>query len=168
MMENLPKYYFAFGSNMNKERMKKRNVRFTNAKRAILKDYRLVFNKKLSRNETSAANIEPAPGEVVEGILYELENPEEGITNLDYYEGYPAHYDRKILKVITPEDGKEYEAVVYVANPEWIEEGLKPSEDYFLHLLAPCKEGAEPRLSPEYCEKLRQMYRTFFGKEPPY
>ena len=38
-------YYFAFGSNMNKERMIVRNAEFTEMLKGILKEWKLVFNK---------------------------------------------------------------------------------------------------------------------------
>jgi len=167
MKETLVPYYFAYGSNVNPKRMKERGAAFRSLRKARLKGYRLVFNKRTKKG--AAANVVEAPGEAVEGVLYELENPEEAIRNLDEREGYYGpgednHYERLVMKVETP-DGKLYDAVVYVAkNPEHLAEGLKPSEDYLAHLLIACELGL---LSEGYCKNLKALYREFFGKEPP-
>jgi len=160
-----PVYYFAYGSNMNPERVKGRGVRYKWYKRALLKGYKLAFNKRREKGAaagTAAANIVPAEGEVVEGVLYELVEPEIDYRGLDRAEGYPNHYTIEILEVQT-EDGKTYPAVVYVAHPSKVEEGLKPTEEYFNHLLEACRLGI---LSEEYCQRLRRMYSEFFGGEP--
>lgn len=156
-MEKLPKYYFAYGSNMNPERMKERGVNYRWYKKAVLKDYRLVFNKE-RLNGSAAANIEPFPGAVVEGVLYELENPRRGIDNLDVYEGYPDHYDRMVVKVET-EDGEVYDAIVYIAQPWRV---FKPLREYFNHLLEACKLGI---LSEGYCKRLKALYNYYFESE---
>ena len=91
-------YYFAFGSNMNKERMIKREAKFTEMQKGILRDWQLVFNKKSSRNQDAGfANIEPKTGSKVEGILYKV--LEETLEKLDRFEGVPNHYQRKIISV---------------------------------------------------------------------
>ena len=146
------KYYFAYGSNMNPNRMEERGAYFRSYRRAVLKGYKLRFNKR-SIKGFGCANIEPAENQVVEGVLYELENPEEAINELDYYEGYPSHYGRKVLTVVT-EDGEEVDAIVYIANPEVVDDSLKPTKNYLSNLLKACEMGI---LSEEYCEKLRKV-----------
>ena len=147
-------YYFAYGSNMNPERMRKRGVPFFSYRRAVLKDHRLAFNKlcRLYEGGFGCANVEPAKGEVVEGVLYEVDLSE-AIPTLDYYEGYPNHYERKVLKVET--DDGEVEAFVYIAHPSKVREGLKPSPEYLYHLLEACRLGL---LSESYCERLKRLW----------
>jgi len=140
--------YFAYGSNMNAERMRERGVRFCRRERAILEGYRLVFNKIASRDRKEGyANIVKDKDSHVEGVLYEI--VDEDIQKLDRYEGYPCHYDRQKLKVKLA-GGETVEAVVYIANEKMTAEGLKPTKEYLNHLL----KGRDI-LSKEYCEKLR-------------
>ena len=147
-------YYFAYGSNMNPARMRERGAEFFSYRRGVLKDHRLVFNKlcRLYEGGFGCANIEPHKGEVVEGVLYEVDW-EQALPVLDIYEGYPNHYTKEIKKIETP-SGEEVEAVVYVAHPSKIREGLKPSPDYLAHLLEACRLGL---LSEEYCKKLKSF-----------
>lgn len=49
--------YFAYGSNMNKDRMKERKINFTSRQFAKLLCYKLVFNKKAKDGEFAYANI---------------------------------------------------------------------------------------------------------------
>jgi len=143
-------YYFAYGSNMDPERMKKRIGYLPPRQKALLKGWKLVFNKVATRNPREGyANITKDEKETVEGILYEIE--EQDLKKLDNYEGHPYHYDRKEMEVEL-EDGTKVKAWVYVANPNMVKEGLKPSREYLSHLLKGCD-----LLSEEYCEKLRSV-----------
>jgi len=49
--------YFAYGSNMNKDRMTERGINFTSRQFAKLADYKLVFNKKASKGNYTYSNI---------------------------------------------------------------------------------------------------------------
>ncbi len=141
--------YFAYGSNMNPERMRERGIDFSERVRAILEGWRLEFNKVASRNpEEGYANIVKDDKEIVEGILYTVFDSD--IKKLDRYEGYPCHYNR-ITVIVKLNDGKEREAITYVANSEKVRDGLKPSREYLNHLLERCD-----LLSQEYCEKLKR------------
>ncbi len=160
------KYYFAYGSNINLDRMRKRGADFVSYQRAILENYTLRFNKYSYKTGCGVANIEPQEGDYVEGILYELENPEEGIARLDYFEGFLCeecpenHYFRRIMKVKT-DDGREVEAYVYVANPVHVNNSLKPSLEYLKHLLSGCERKI---LSEEYCKRLREYLKDLCKK----
>lgn len=127
-------WYFAYGSNMNPERMRKRGVDFKQRRKGILRGYCLVFNKIATGFPGAGyANIVPDESGLVEGILYEVEKDD--IENkLDRYEGYPVHYKTYEMKVEL-EDGTEVDATVYVASEEYVAEGLMPTRDYLDHLL---------------------------------
>lgn len=140
--------YFAYGSNMNPERMKEREIKFSKRVYAILEGWRLEFNKIASRNPNEGyANIMEDKKCIVEGILYEIADAD--IKQLDKYEGYPNHYDRVTVKV-KQDNGQKIEAITYIAQCNKIRGGLKPSKEYFEHLLKGCD-----LLSEEYCERLR-------------
>jgi len=142
--------YFAYGSNMNPDRMKQRGIKFTQREWAILKNWRLEFNKIASRNPKEGyANIVRDSNEAVEGVLYEIS--EKDVKKLDKWEGYPTHYDRTIVKV-NLKDGREIDALVYIAQPDKVRNGLKPTREYLAHLLKGCD-----LLSKEYCEILRKI-----------
>lgn len=134
-------YYFAYGSNMDPNRLKERGVEFHYPEAANLYDYELKFNK-WSKTQGPVANIVPSPGSVVEGVLYQIES----IEVLDHYEAYPNHYDRILLTI------NEKEAWVYVAQPKFIVEGMKPRKEYLNRLLA-----GKDYLSDEYYKKLERL-----------
>lgn len=126
--------YFAYGSNMDAERMRKRGVNFSQRIHAILKGYSLRFNKMTSRNlKEGYANIIPDKKGIVEGVLYNISDSD--LSKLDEYEGYPNHYDRIKVKVQL-DDGEEVETVTYIAQSNKVREGLKPSRAYLNYLLA--------------------------------
>jgi len=142
--------YFAYGSNMDPERMRNRGVKFSKREHAVLKGFKLVFNKISGRNPGEGyANIVEDDKEVVEGVLYEIE--EDDLIELDRREGCPSHYIRKKVNVAL-ENGQVVEAITYIANQNKTREGLKPSREYLEHLLKGCD-----LLSKEYCEKLRKV-----------
>ena len=90
--------YFAYGSNMDPERMRRRGIKFSRREHAVLEGFRLEFNKVSSRNPREGyANIVKDPEGIVEGILYEIE--ESDLSKLDKFEGYPLHYRRTRIYV---------------------------------------------------------------------
>jgi len=141
--------YFAYGSNMDPDRMIKRKVKFLDRKHAILKDYSLQFNKiALSNPEKEGkANIMCGTNELVEGVLYEIESSDE--IKLDRNEVYPKHYDKDTISVQL-DDGTIIDTMTYIAQPNMIKEGLRPTREYLDHLLA-----AKDMLSKSYYEKLK-------------
>jgi len=124
--------------------------KFSIREHAILEGWRLEFNKMVSPNSNEGyANIIQDEKSVVEGIIYEVSDSD--MAKLDCYEGYPSHYDRIKIRVKL-DDGQEVEAVTYIAQPDKIGSGLKPSKEYLNHLLKGCDI-----LSKEYCAKLRKL-----------
>ncbi|MDZ7686172.1 MAG: gamma-glutamylcyclotransferase family protein [Gammaproteobacteria bacterium] len=64
-------YYFAYGSNMNPERVEWREMPFVELHGGVLRDYRLVFNKRSAKYPgTASANVVASPDDRVEGALY--------------------------------------------------------------------------------------------------
>ena len=142
-------YYFAYGSNMNPERVKKREMTFHSAQPGSLLHYRFSFNKRSVKYPGAAsANVVAAPDHVTEGVVYRLSEPEQ-ITMLDPYEGYPVRYDRLALPIQVEKE--RVDAWVYVANADYIVEGLRPARWYLQHLLS-----ARDFLSTEYYSMLAE------------
>lgn len=143
-------FYFAYGSNMNPARMRARGLEFAGAEPARLAGFRLVFNKAAhNRPGIAYANLEPALGSWVEGVLYRLAKASD-IGLMDHYEGTPVRYSREVLRLETAKGAQN--AWVYLANPAYICRGLLPQSSYLAHLLA----GAE-FLSAEYIQQLREQ-----------
>ena len=141
--------YFAYGSNMNPARMTARKMRFTRREFAVLYDYRLLFNKKATDGDYSYANIQPAPGSLVEGVLYEF--PDEDLAHLDKAESWPEQYIRTVVQVFTGA-GERVEATVYIAHPERTADGYLPRAEYLSHLLT-----GQDLLSAGYVEVLKEQ-----------
>ena len=141
--------YFAYGSNMDPERMRSRNIQVISFQSAILDNHSLVFNKIAWRKpDVGYANIIKSKGSFVQGILYRIE--ETGLSELDEYEGCPIHYSRKKVSVLVNDNYNE--AITYVAAPGKTADNLKPTSDYMSHLLA-----AERWLFPEYIDYLKSF-----------
>ena len=157
--------YFAYGSNMNPDRVRERGIRFEHAAGARLRDFALVFDKT-SRQHAGLghANVRPAPGQVVEGVLYWLETAEE-IGKMDRFESTPVNYSREVIHVrvhhehlpmdpaLAPLPGSGDEVLIttwtYFANPAVRRPGLLPPRGYLEHLLA-----GRPYLSERYYQML--------------
>jgi gamma-glutamylcyclotransferase (GGCT)/AIG2-like uncharacterized protein YtfP len=140
-------YYFAYGSNMNPTRVEKRKMGYSVCESGILSGYRLAFNKRSVKYPgAAAANIVEAEGNQVEGVVYHL-NDERQINVMDPFEGYPVRYTRLVVPIKTTTEIINVWA--YVANPEYLQEGLKPATWYLNHLLS-----AKEFLSNDYFEQL--------------
>ena len=121
--------YFAFGSNMLLERIKKRVPSARVLGNATLGGYALRFNK-LSKDGSAKANIVPStdPRAVVYGVLYHLDEDER--PRLDRAEGLGNGYQIRHVRVRRDGEGAEEEAFTYVATPEAIRDDLPPFRWY--------------------------------------
>jgi hypothetical protein len=110
-----------------------------------LVDKRLVFNKR-SADGSGKANLADSPGEVVWGVLYELDSAD--LFELDRAE---AGYQRVTLTILS-EDGNQIEAQTYVSND------LTPEPipyDWYKQLVT---DGAEEhRLPRKYIQALASL-----------
>ena len=128
--------YFAYGSNCNPAIMKRKGVSFSSRRRAVLRGFRLLFNKRATRaslpEDIGFANINEDADGVVEGILYEI--VDDDLERLDSSERYPDHYDR--IEVTVETDAGHEQCCTYRAQPDKVCAGLKPSRNYLNHILA--------------------------------
>jgi len=100
-------YYFAYGSNLHHQQMKKRCPKCHYIKKIILKNYNLTF-----RSKYGAADIEKKIGQSVHGGLYLISKSAE--KRLDIYEEFPIlykkmyfkYYNKKIMTYIMPKKTK--------------------------------------------------------------
>lgn len=140
--------YFAYGSNMNVDRMRERGMRFDSAVDGRLHGFQLQFNKTSRKHPgVGHANVAYAPGSTVEGVLYVLSSPEE-ISRMDPFESAPVNYSREVVQVLTAQGPMP--SWTYFANPAVLRPGLKPPRSYLEHLLA-----GKPFLSASYFRMLQ-------------
>jgi gamma-glutamylcyclotransferase len=126
--------YFAYGSNMNEERMNERKIRFHNKSHGIFLNHSLVFNKISSKNpNTGFANVTLNYNSIVEGVIYDI--IDDDINKLDKFEGYPDHYTREERNFVDVDGKKIVSATIYVATPAKTRNGLLPTKEYMSHLL---------------------------------
>ncbi len=103
--------YFAYGSNLNHEQMLDRCPGYRAVGMAELRDYRLVFPLHSHTWEGGVASVQPAHGESVWGMVFELTDSD--LEALDRYEGYRGPdnqhnvYDRNstYVELTRPDDG---------------------------------------------------------------
>lgn len=139
-------WHFAYASNMSRAQMRSRAGEILEERPGHLENYELVFNKK-ARGGWATANIRPAPGKVVAGVLYKI--TESAFRNLDRFEGAPQHYRRTELRIIDGA-GKEVLAQAYIATK--VEKGLRPAAHYLQTIL----DGAgEHGLPADYIEQIK-------------
>lgn len=141
--------YFAYGSNMSKDRIISRGINFSVRNFAILTGYKLIFNKKADAGDFAYANIITSKNEIVEGVLYEF--PDYEMSILDKCEGFPKHYTKIEIDVIDEYD-ESIRAITYIANSNKIVNGLFPTREYLEYLLA-----GNDLLSASYIKKLCQI-----------
>lgn len=142
-------WYFAYGSNMNPQRMAARGMRTLQARAGQLAGWRLSFNKRAHNRPGAAyANIVAAEA-VVPGVLYQLRGFED-ILRMDPNEGWPERYDRRQLTVSGP--GGDVTAWVYIANRHWQAPDLLPERWYLNHLLS-----GRPWLPEQHYRSLQQQ-----------
>ncbi|MCX8037778.1 MAG: gamma-glutamylcyclotransferase [Candidatus Sumerlaeia bacterium] len=130
-------WYFAYGSNLVRDRMGRRTGNILEAKRARLEGYRITFNKR-GNDGTGKANIAPNPGDTVWGVVYRC--PPGALDILDGYEGVAGgHYARQKVR-LRLDGGDELDAVTYVAGNAFIANSLIPSPKYLQTILRGARE----------------------------
>ena len=105
-------YYFAYGSNMNWPQMQRRcpSARFVCIARLI--DYQFGITRHSRLRDCGTANVIPAPGKEVWGIIYDVNDDE--LLLLDSFEdGY-----RRETLVVRSDAGQPLTALVYIAELE--------------------------------------------------
>ncbi len=141
--------YFAYGSNMERHHMKRRcrSAKFVAA--ATLRDYELNFTGTSLMWGGGVADLSPAKGKVVEGVLWDI--AEADLKELDEYEGYPKIYVRRNVEV-EASDGRKMQAFAYfMARPSLYK---APSRRYLRLLVSGAEEHG---LSDEYIMNLEAI-----------
>ena len=142
--------YFAYGSNMASSQMADRCPGALCLGVARLPDYRLAFDAWSNRRGGLVADVLPAPGSEVWGVLWEV--TDEHTEALDRYEGVARGQYRRATVRAEPTDGGEVEVFAYViCDPG--EDG--PTTDAYRDILL---EGArEHGLPPEWVKAIENV-----------
>jgi gamma-glutamylcyclotransferase len=149
---------------MRAQRVEQRGLEVLSARSAWVPNLALRFNKADTAHPGSGhANLVFAPGEHVEGVLYNLVDANE-IIKMDPFEKAPWNYGRDALWVNLgspthkSRNDAQQSAWTYFANPAVQQEGLLPSQDYLDHLLAGIKF-----LSRTYAKRLQSQATSVDG-----
>ncbi len=145
------KLYFAYGSNMNPQRMVDRGVRFKRREAARLPGYSFVMNKWIKSNGTAAANIIKDSQSSVHGALYTC-SEKGALEMLDKFEGVATN--QYVREKVTVYAGQKVvrDVFVYMAVDENCRENLRIHPEYFQHIL----KGGDI-LPPEYLHFLHSF-----------
>ena len=131
--------YFAYGCNMASSEMELSCPEHRFVGVARLDGHRLEFRRRSVRWGGGAADVVPAKGESVWGVLYEL--PEGALDALDAKEGAGFAYGRVDVEVSL--NGKRRRAIAYEVERKEPEE-VAPTADYMRLLLAGAAERGLP------------------------
>jgi len=138
-------FYFAYGSNMSKEQMKKRCPDAKPLGKAILKGYKFIINNR------GVATVIESKDDYVEGGLYEVTN--DCLESLDGYEGVSSgDYDKTKLQV--EYENETIEAYIYIATCE--KESKNPRQGYMKTVLTGAKDF---NLSDDYIKMYLEIYK---------
>ena len=101
--------YFAYGSNMKTSQLQSRVPSAKALGRARLLGKRLACNKK-SIDGSAKANLETSPGDVVWGVLFQID-----LSELGKLDGVEVGYQREEVRILD-EDGNPLKAHTYISN----------------------------------------------------
>ena len=137
-------WYFAFGANMHDSAFRDRRRMTPREWRAgRMAGYRLRFNLDgRPKGRAAPANIEPAPGAEVWGVLYRISRRD--LIRLDSSEGLPGTRYRHVWAVMEDDAGQPLEAVTYMAR------GNEADGTPSLRYITLMREGARAHGLPDH------------------
>lgn len=139
-MLTTPLIYWAYGSNMDTNRLTERTKGCKPLGRAKLVGYRLCFHKRSKDGSGKAdAWATGRPDDMVIGVLFEI--PASGKRGLDRAEG--TDYEQATVRLLR-DDGATVEAFTYLAKPSAIDSQIMPTPGYRDKVLAGAIEHGLP------------------------
>jgi len=146
-------WYFAYGSNMSVDRKRVRTGLIRKSHRAMLRDYRLAFNKAATGGGVYA-NIVESDGTSVWGVIY-LCDPA-AMAELDRREGVMGgHYERTTVTVEL-DGGTKETAETYVAGQKYLVSEGSPTDEYLDFIVTGAGEHGLPS---EYIQAVQRLAR---------
>lgn len=133
--------YFAFGSNMSSATLRERGVYAEAAGPALLRDHRLAFTLPSVRWTGRAADVLPAEGDEVWGVLWDLSDP----NALDPYERRYNRVEFDVVRQTGAQPGGIRRVFAYTVKPELraIDEAL-PAPAYLGRMIDGAMEAGVP------------------------
>jgi gamma-glutamylcyclotransferase (GGCT)/AIG2-like uncharacterized protein YtfP len=131
--------YFAYGSNMDPEQIKRRVPGARAVGPARLDGFGLTFSVYSNMWEGGAANVELDPEGHVWGVLWEV--PDEEADELDAYEGHPVFYRKEEVSV-TASEGQVVAWTYRIAHQEGTY--VRPTDEYLRHVRAGIRVNGLP------------------------
>lgn len=133
---------FAYGSNMNIGRLRKRVPSAIKVCNASLVGYSFAFNKK-SKDGSLKGNIVQTNNadDKVWGVVFEIDEKEK--EKLDDAEGLGKGYNETMIEALDT-DGQLIKAQVYIADSSAIDDSLHPYDWYKLYVVSGAKENKLP------------------------
>lgn len=162
--EDYKHYYFAYGSNLDTEQIAKRTPYAKFVGRVALKNYKLTFVTYNYTWKGGVANIEPAEGDVVYGILWKF--TDDMITKMDRYEGHPHKYvrhDVQVQNLSSESNGLpvELSAVVYEIQNKWdVHEFCPAGDKYYEQIKAGYEKYQFPLVLLEEAQKYSKEHKV--------
>jgi gamma-glutamylcyclotransferase (GGCT)/AIG2-like uncharacterized protein YtfP len=144
-------YYFAYGSNMDPDVMRRLSPHHRFLDIACLPDHRLEFTRRSAKTGTGVADVVPEKGKSVWGTLYEVD--EGDLEAIDRKEGYGWAYTRTPMRVRLV-NGESREAWVYEVLVREKRE-VPPSADYVHRLVTAALERGIPDHYVLFLDSLR-------------
>lgn len=145
-------HYFAYGSNMLRERLLARKVILIGSGQpAFVDGFKLLFNKK--SKGSSKANLVQEVGSKTWGVLFGVDS--DSLDSLDDAEGAPVHYRRQYDFTVHTESG-QLAAMTYLAQPGKILTIPDSPYDWYLALILAGAKAC-PGISPEWLKHIRQI-----------
>jgi gamma-glutamylcyclotransferase len=147
------RWYFAYGSNLSRERMEKRTGPILAARVARLKEFRLAFNVTDSAGAERYANIVPTPGGMVWGVAYWC--TPRAMEELDKYEEVAVGcYTREWVDVET-DGGESLKAEVYIGGTRFTVSDDRPPSRWYSAIVI---DGAKQQgLPPDYVRAVEAL-----------
>lgn len=143
---------FAYGSNMNLNRLTKRVPSAVKVANAFLTGHKIVCNK-ISNDGSAKANVieTDVPDEIVWGVLFSIDRSEKYL--LDKAEGLGKGYIEGILTLFD-ETNNSYAAQIYIGDSNFLDNTLLPYDWYKEFIVS----GAiQNKLPAEYILQLQSI-----------
>jgi gamma-glutamylcyclotransferase (GGCT)/AIG2-like uncharacterized protein YtfP len=139
--------FFAVGTNMDEERLRNWIAFPRRLTIASLSGFTLRWNKRSSEGGKLAPLRTGRPDDVVWGVLYDVD----GLAWQQIDEAQRDAGYREERVTVVGADGAEYDASVYVARPEMIDDSMMPLRSYRDPIVAAARANGLPA---EYVDEL--------------
>ena len=147
-------FYFAYGSNMLRERLRARCKSASVLGVAVASGYSIIFGKRSDDGSGKATIVKSDVNRSsVYGVLFEIKGTE--LSELDKFERCGNGYDRNdSFDVELIVDGKQLQVTTYIASLDYVDSTLKPYDWYKALVLAGALQNA---LNSTYIKNLRAI-----------